>query len=195
MIKTTEKSVSAEITILTNVTDNEAIYRCEAANSATEIPLFESVTMSVHCKYVIRIKQQMKSFCNKRFFLTIFLFIFAVAPDHVKIRKDPSELKPNEQAILTCDSSSSNPPARLSWWREGIPVQGLYNTTKPGLHGGKISTIELKLNITEELNGIVYTCQATNEALKRSVHDAITLQVLCKSIFHIKFYCRHRNLM
>lgn len=40
--------------------------------------------------------------------------------------------------------------------------------------------MELRLNITEELNGIVYTCQATNEALKRSVHDAITLQVLCK---------------
>lgn len=98
----------------------------------------------------------------------------------MKIRRDPPVLKPNEQAVLTCDSSSSNPPARLSWWREGIPVQGLYNTTKPGLHGGKISTIELKLNITEELNGIVYTCQATNEALKRSVHDAVTLQVLCK---------------
>lgn len=52
MIKTTEKSVSAEITILTNVTDNEARYRCEAANAATEIPLFETIQMSVHCKYI-----------------------------------------------------------------------------------------------------------------------------------------------
>lgn len=59
-------------------------------------------------------------------------------------------------------------------------MQGLNNTTKPGLHGGKVSSIEMKLNITEQLNGIVYTCQATNEALQRSVHDAITLQVLCK---------------
>lgn len=104
----------------------------------------------------------------------------------MKIRRDPPELKPHELATLTCDSSSSNPPARLSWWREGIPVQGLFNTTKAGLHGGKISTIELKLNITKELNGIVYTCQATNEALQRSVHDAITLQVLCKFLFYIK---------
>lgn len=98
----------------------------------------------------------------------------------MKIRKEPAELKPNQEATLTCDSSSSNPPAKLSWWREGIPVQGLFNTSKPGLHGGKVSSIELKLNITEQLNGIVYTCQATNEALQRSVHDAITLQVLCK---------------
>lgn len=154
ILKQGDKSSSAEITILTNVTDNEAQYRCEAANAATEIPLFETVTMKVH-----------------------------FAPETVKIRKDPAELKPNEEATLTCDSSSSNPPARLSWWREGIPVQGLQNSTKPGLHGGKVSTLELKLNITEQLNGIVYTCQAMNEALQRSVHDAITLQVLYKPVF------------
>lgn len=67
MIKTTEKSVSAEITILTNVTDNEAIYRCEAANAATEIPLFESVTMSVHCKYVVKIKYTLGETKKKSF--------------------------------------------------------------------------------------------------------------------------------
>lgn len=53
--RTTDKSVSADITILANVTDNEARYRCEAHNSATEIPLFESKTLSVHCKCVFPI--------------------------------------------------------------------------------------------------------------------------------------------
>ncbi|VEN63224.1 unnamed protein product [Callosobruchus maculatus] len=153
-VKTTDRSVSAEITILTNVTDNEARYRCEAANSATEIPLFETITMSVY-----------------------------FPPDHTQIRQEPAELKPGEEATLICDSSSSNPPAKLSWWREGIPVQGKLNGTKPGLHGGTVSTIEMKLNVTEEMNGIVYTCQATNEALERSVHDSITLQVLYKPVF------------
>lgn len=56
----------------------------------------------------------------------------------------------------------------------------MFNTSKPGLHGGTVSTIELKLNVTEQLNGIVYTCQAMNEKLERSVHDAVTLQVLCE---------------
>lgn len=50
MIRTADRSVSAEITILANVTDNQAQYRCEASNSATEIPLFESTTLNVHCK-------------------------------------------------------------------------------------------------------------------------------------------------
>lgn len=51
-LKTTDKSVTAELTILANVTDNQARYRCEAHNSATEIPLFETKTLSVHCKFV-----------------------------------------------------------------------------------------------------------------------------------------------
>lgn len=54
-VRTTDKSVTAEMTILTNVTDNEARYRCEAANSATEIPLFETITMSVYCEYRFKI--------------------------------------------------------------------------------------------------------------------------------------------
>lgn len=50
IIKTTDKTVSAELTVLANVTDNQARYRCEAQNSATEIPMFETKTLSVHCK-------------------------------------------------------------------------------------------------------------------------------------------------
>lgn len=30
------------------------------------------------------------------------------------------------------------------------------------------------------MNGVVYTCQSTNDALVRSVHEAVNLQVLCK---------------
>lgn len=152
------------------MTDNEARYRCEAANSATEIPLFETITMSVYCKSIFRFIL---------FFIIIYIFI-TVPPETVRIRQQPLELKPNEEATLICDSSSSNPPAKLSWWREGIPVQGYQNLSKQGLHGGTVSTIELKVNVSEEMNGIQYACQAQNEALQRSAHDSITLQVLCK---------------
>ncbi|XP_075987678.1 nephrin adhesion molecule sticks and stones isoform X1 [Anticarsia gemmatalis] len=152
--KQTERSVSAEISILTNVTDNQAQYRCEATNSATEIPLFETVTLNVY-----------------------------FAPEAVKVRVEPEELKVGIEATLFCDAASSNPPATLSWWRDGIPVQGLPMQLKKGLHGGTVSTIELKMNITKDLNGAVYTCQAMNEALQRSVHDALALKVLYSPIF------------
>ncbi|XP_065366924.1 nephrin isoform X1 [Calliphora vicina] len=154
VIRTADKSVSAEITILANVTDNQAQYRCEASNSATEIPLFESTTLSVH-----------------------------FAPETVKIRIEPEELKPGVEATIICDSSSSNPPAKLSWWKDGIPIEGINNTSKPGLWGGTVSTLEFKVNITQEMNGIVYTCQSANEALQRSVHEAISLDVLYRPKF------------
>jgi len=151
-VKMGDKSVTAELAFMANMTDNGARYKCEATNAATEIPLIETVTLSV-------------------------LF----APDHVRITKEPATLKPGQRATLTCDSSSSNPPAVLTWWREGILVQGATNTTRaPGLHGGTVSSIKLTLNVTSDLDGVRYTCQAKNEALDRSVHDAIALDVLCK---------------
>ncbi|XP_046990276.1 nephrin [Schistocerca americana] len=152
--KVSDRSVSAEITILTNVSDNEARYRCEASNSATEIPLFQIITLNVY-----------------------------FPPDHVVIRKEPEKLTPGVRATLTCDSSSSNPEAELSWWREGIAVPGVTNVTRPGLHGGKVSSIMLNLDVTPELDGNVYTCQATNTAMQRSVHDAFTLHVFYKPVF------------
>lgn len=89
---------------------------------------------------------------------------------------------PGAEATLICDSSSSNPPAKLSWWRDGIPVEGLNNASKAGLWGGVVSSMNFKVNVTQEMNGIIYTCQSINEALQRSVHEAVTLQVLCKCI-------------
>ncbi|XP_017066089.1 nephrin isoform X1 [Drosophila eugracilis] len=154
VIRAADKSVSAEITILANVSDNQAQYRCEASNSATEIPLFQSTMLSVH-----------------------------FAPETVKIRIEPEELRPGMEAAIICDSSSSNPPAKLSWWKDGIPIEGINNTSKPGLWGGTVSTLEFRVNITQEMNGQVYTCQSANEALQRSVHEAVSLDVLYRPKF------------
>lgn len=82
---------------------------------------------------------------------------------------------------MICDSSSSNPPAKITWWKDGIPVEGVNSTSKSGLWGGTVSSLDLKINVTQDMNEVVYTCQSNNEALQRSVHEAITLQVLCKS--------------
>lgn len=104
-----------------------------------------------------------------------------VPPDHVRIRKEPEELRAGTEATLTCDASSSNPPAQMTWWRDGIPIsKGITNSSKPGLHRGTFSSMTLKVNITPEMDGLVYTCQAMNLALQRSVHDAVTMNVLCK---------------
>jgi hypothetical protein len=45
--------VQSELNIIANITDNQAIYRCEAQNSGSDVPLFDKKTLSVHCKYLI----------------------------------------------------------------------------------------------------------------------------------------------
>lgn len=54
IFKNTDKSVTSEITVITNISDNEAIYRCEAGNSATEQPLSASIKMSVYCMLILK---------------------------------------------------------------------------------------------------------------------------------------------
>ncbi|XP_071449911.1 nephrin-like isoform X1 [Hetaerina americana] len=169
--RVTDTSVSAEVTIMTNASDNNAVYRCEASNSATEVPLAESIKLTVH-----------------------------FPPENVKIRTEPIRLRTGQDARLNCESSSSNPPARLTWWRDGIPIpQDLQGgsiesdgstpgngTTiiSSGLDGGHVSKSVLYLGEAgSALAGASFACQASNEALDKSVHDTIILQILYKPKF------------
>ncbi|KAF4528368.1 hypothetical protein B566_EDAN006625 [Ephemera danica] len=156
--KSSDKSVSAELNIVASAADNGARYRCEATNSATEVPLHEVITLDVN-----------------------------FAPEHVKIRQEPDKLRPGQRATLTCETSASKPPAHLTWWRSGIPVNtapgATSNATRAGLYGGKVTSSSLTLDVTPDMNGLVYTCQATNEALQVSAHDATTLNIVYKPTF------------
>ncbi|XP_011068278.1 PREDICTED: nephrin-like isoform X1 [Acromyrmex echinatior] len=147
-------AVSSELAILVNASDNNAHVRCEATNSATEIPLLKVLVLKVY-----------------------------FPPERVKINREPQDFHAGQEGRLICESSSSNPAAEMSWWKNGIPVPGTRNSTKPGLHGGYLSSVELTLDLTEDMNGEVYTCEAKNAELGRSSHDATTLDVLYKPIF------------
>lgn len=105
----------------------------------------------------------------------------SVPPENVKITLEPKDFHAGQQGRLICESSTSNPAAEMSWWKSGSPIHGTNSSTKEGLHAGFISSIELPLDLTEEMNGEIYTCEAKNTEMKRSAHDAITLKVLCES--------------
>ena len=79
-----------------------------------------------------------------------YLHVPPVLPETLKIRIEPKALVAGTEATLYCDSSSSNPPVKLSWYRDGIPLMsesGVIN--QPGLWGGKISSTQVRLNITQ----------------------------------------------
>lgn len=113
-------------------------------------------------------------------YCSLSLSLSLVPPETVKISVAPKNLVPGIRAKLICDSSSSNPPAKISWWKDGIPVEGLNLANRPGLWGGSVSTLEMYVNITQDLDGSIYTCQSHNEVLQRSVHETISLDILCK---------------
>jgi len=82
------------------------------------------------------------------------------------------------QATLTCEATSSNPAVKMSWWNQGVPIsEGINSYTKPGLHGGKLSVIQLTVNVTAEMDGAVYICQGTSVPLLKSTHKDVTLNV------------------
>lgn len=112
--------------------------------------------------------------------------MFSDPPENVVIRQDPPKLKPGQKATLTCESSASNPPAIITWWRAGIPVStapgDITNTTGPGLYGGQTSSSMLSLQVGPDVDGLTYTCQATNKELQINVNQIVKLNIVCKCI-------------
>ncbi|OXU27526.1 hypothetical protein TSAR_002284, partial [Trichomalopsis sarcophagae] len=149
-----DHAVTSEMALLVNATDNKANIRCEANNSATQVPLIQSVNLNVY-----------------------FL------PETVRISTEPAEFRAGKTGKLICESKSSNPAAEMSWWKAGSPVTGTTNSTKNGLYGGYISSVELELELNEDMNGEEYTCQAKNPEIDRSVHDSTSLDILYKPLF------------
>lgn len=152
--KTDKSLVYSEIQILVNATDNEAVYKCEAINPAIDIPMFQLVKFNVY-----------------------------FPPENVVIRKEPPEFRAGTIGKFICDASSSNPEANLTFWREGIEIESVNKKSKPGLHGGNVTSIVVKVNVTADMDGNLFTCQAQNPKLGRHVHHEIRLAVMYKPIF------------
>lgn len=112
-----------------------------------------------------------------------FVYFFAtVAPSQVNISVNPQVLKEGQRVNLTCESGSSNPSAKMTWWKDGLSIPSHSNYTLPGDNRGKRSVSVLMLDLTSELDKAVYTCSANNNAVKKNTHDAITLNVACKHL-------------
>lgn len=184
-----KKVASAETNILVNSSDNEAIYKCEAHNSAIDIPYFETLKLTVYCEY-FTLEIPISDFllpCTRKNNENFHKFL--VPPLHAVIKREPTIFRAGSQGKLVCDVSSSNPEASLSWWMEGLAVtEGVTEYSRPGLHGGKVSTIELLLNLTAELDERKYTCQAINVPLQRSIDTVTKLDVQCKFAVNFNFF-------
>ena len=94
-----------------------------------------------------------------------------------------------DRVQLNCQSSNSNPPAKITWFKNGKLVRGGAIDVKPGKYGGVKMSQVFKINegnpITSEDNGSKFSCTASNPAINgNNVTKQYTLNVRCKSIVH-----------
>ena len=122
----------SHLDITLDMTDNGAVYRCEASNSATPTPLSNSTTLTVMCESL---------FCFSQGTRQRLEFISSPdPPSGVKVEVNPLTPKSNEFATLTCITAPSSPRSNVSWWRDGFEVTGWYGSDTKGPYDGIISS-------------------------------------------------------
>ena len=112
--------------------DNDAIYRCESSNQASQLPLTTQVILAVH-----------------------------FAPDTVTVTGQKLG-KAGEQIQLTCTSSHSNPAASLIWLSKGLTVAGAQEQVSASSDGGHITVSTLTVTLTNQESTVLFMCQASN---------------------------------
>lgn len=141
----------SDLLITANRTDNGLFYKCHASNPATTESLESHILLKVLFK-----------------------------PAFVKISVEPETPKAGKKAHLTCESGSSNPTARIVWRFKDQHFAGMDASVKKGEYGGSLTTNMLEIEVKPEDHGEVFICEAINDELQESVHNAKTLSVKCK---------------
>jgi hypothetical protein len=88
-----------------------------------------------------------------------------------------------KKAVLRCESGTSNPTSNIVWRYKGKRLAGADQSVRGGEFGGNVTTNLLEVDVTPEHHGTMFICEAKNEALGQSVHDAMTISVKCKFVF------------
>ncbi|GFY43633.1 nephrin [Trichonephila inaurata madagascariensis] len=153
-VTTNNNVVSAEVSITVDDNDNGIEFRCEASNSASLMPMVATTRLTVY-----------------------------FPPSAVNIKIRPKRPKAGQKVTLICECASSNPQADITWWKDGFLIQGTPDGFFDAPNGGRSTKNILQLNVSSQDDGAVYTCQATNQELKQSAHDAVTINVLYKPEF------------
>nr|XP_027194216.1 nephrin-like isoform X2 [Dermatophagoides pteronyssinus] len=141
-------TVTNELVFRVDPSDNTAMYKCTGENSASITPIKAVTTLTVH-----------------------------FPPNKVSIKLTPKQPIAGQQLEIQCETGSSNPQSMITWWRDGFMLTGQQDAIHDGLFGGKITRNILRLNVSSQDDESVITCQAKNQVLQQSVHDAITLNI------------------
>lgn len=151
---TRDNYASAELAFMPEQLDNRATLRCEATNVAIVDPMVASREIAVQ---------------------------FPPSFVHVKVR--PENPRDGQNATLVCETASSKPAATVTWWSNGIRLDGASETiVDGGENEGFITSSHLTLGIHSNHHGQVVTCQAKNMHINKQIRHDIVLSVSRKCI-------------
>ncbi|XP_071044210.1 nephrin-like [Parasteatoda tepidariorum] len=149
--------ITSIISFEIEASDNEISVRCEVNNSATVEPLAAEVKLTV-------------------------LF----PPQNVTISVDPLQPREGETVKLECWSGSSNPPAYIQWWKDGVILKDPHKSEIiDTVYGGSSTRSRISVPVSSADHESRFTCEAKNDAFQRSVQEKVTLNVYYAPVFAI----------
>ncbi|XP_014885335.1 nephrin isoform X1 [Poecilia latipinna] len=149
---TMEEGENGGMTATSNVThrvsreENGLKLTCEAFNNGTHLSKIQAAKLTVY-----------------------------YPPQKVFIDSPPEDvpLRSGSRAVLVCHSAGGNPPAKLTWFKNGKKV----SDAEPQTSSNMVVTQVLNLLLTASDNQAAYRCDATNEAKRTiSAHAKLLVQ-------------------
>uniref|UniRef100_A0A3B3XTG3 NPHS1 adhesion molecule, nephrin n=1 Tax=Poecilia mexicana TaxID=48701 RepID=A0A3B3XTG3_9TELE len=149
---TMEEGENGGMTATSNVThrvsreENGLELTCEAFNNGTHLSKIQAAKLTVY-----------------------------YPPQKVFIDSPPEDipLRSGSRAVLVCHSAGGNPPAKLTWFKNGKKV----SDAEPQTSSNMVVTRVLNLLLTASDNQAAYRCDATNEAKRTiSAHAKLLVQ-------------------
>ncbi|XP_059824380.1 nephrin-like isoform X2 [Hypanus sabinus] len=138
----------SRLTIVTQPSDNQAEYRCNAANQASEGALSARTWVGVQ-----------------------------FAPLSLGIEAPATPIREGENFTLVCRAGESNPAVRISWVRNGERLRGDRSWMERGIFGGWICTSTLTFLASARHDGEQVRCQAFTPLLQEITNTFHTIHI------------------
>lgn len=107
-------------------------------------------------------------------FIVCITFPDPPGPPEIKGYNEGETIRMGQTVSLTCLSYGGNPPATITWFRNGEMVDMSYTTS------GRESRNLYTFVAASEDNKAKYSCEARNEMSREAMNADITLSVQCK---------------
>ncbi|XP_034279551.1 nephrin [Pantherophis guttatus] len=141
--------ISKELVLTTTPSDNMANYRCNATGSPSTLALTAYTSLLVQ-----------------------------FPPLHATITATDKKVRRGQSVTLTCKSGSSNPPAHLTWLKDGKRLDGINLGQRKAEYGGFSASERVTLVVSSADHGKRVECYAYSSVLSEGVNTFYQLTVL-----------------